>query len=303
MSYHGRLLAPIQSMLGIYTSLLTGGVSLGRVFEILDVPVEVQDPEFPKPLAPFTGEVCFSNVSFRYSPHVPVLEDVSFTLRKGGLYALAGPSGVGKSTIGDLLVRFFDVQGGSIKIDGTDIREVKLSDLRTMIAVVEQTPYLFHASIRENIAYGRPSATLDEIKTCALQAGIHRFIDGLPEGYETMVGERGVTLSVGERQRIALTRALLRDPALLILDEPTSALDPGSEAIVTDELASNLRGRTTLVITHRLSLIEAADYAFVIEGGRIVEDGPPESLLGKSGYLSRHFRFKGDEILEEVSAS
>ncbi len=290
MAYHVKLLSPVQNLLGIYTSLLTGGVSLARVFEVLDVPVEVPDPPSPKPLPPFSREIRFDRVAFRYSPDVPVLEDISFSLRKGGFYALAGPSGVGKSTIGDLLVRFFDVQRGSITIDGIDIRDVALHNLRTTVAVVEQTPYLFHATVHENIAYGRPEATLAQIQRSAQEAGIHRFVEGLPDKYETMIGERGATLSVGERQRIALARALLRDPAILVLDEPTSALDPGSEAIVTDELARNLRGRTTLVITHRLSLIEAADYVFVLEEGRIVEEGRPSDLLDRFGYLSQQFR-------------
>jgi ATP-binding cassette subfamily B protein len=300
MAYHVKLLSPVQNLLGIYTSLLTGGVSLARVFEVLDVPVEVPDPQFPKTLPAFAHEICFKRIAFRYSPDVPVLEDVSFSLAKGGFYALAGPSGVGKSTIGDLLVRFFDVQRGSITIDGLDIREVALHDLRSSVAVVEQTPYLFHATIRENIAYGRPEATLAEIQRSAVQAGIHRFIEGLPDRYETVVGERGATLSVGERQRIALARALLRDPAILVLDEPTSALDPDSEAVVTDELARNLRGRTTLVITHRLSLIEAADHVFVIEGGRIVEQGSPSDLLTRRSYLAQHFR-TSDIAIEETA--
>jgi len=292
----------VQNLLGIYTSLLTGGVSLARVFEVLDVPIEVPDPEPPLPLASFAHEVRFSQVAFRYSPDVSVLEDISFTLHKGRLHALVGPSGAGKSTIGDLLVRFFDVQRGSIEIDGVDIRKLALRDLRNLIAVVEQTPYLFHASLRDNIAYGRPDATFAEIQLCALQAGIHHFIAGLPEGYGTMVGERGVTLSVGERQRLALARALLRDPAILVLDEPTSALDPGSEAIVTEELANNLRGRTMLVITHRLSLIEIADQVLVVEDGHIVEEGMPTVLLNRSGYLAKHFRYGGETAAAAVAA-
>lgn len=302
MAYHVKLLSPVQNLLGIYTSLLTGGVSLARVFEVLDVPIEVPDPEPPLPLASFAHEVRFSQVAFRYSPDVSVLEDISFTLHKGRLHALVGPSGAGKSTIGDLLVRFFDVQRGSIEIDGVDIRKLALRDLRNLIAVVEQTPYLFHASLRDNIAYGRPDATFAEIQLCALQAGIHHFIAGLPEGYGTMVGERGVTLSVGERQRLALARALLRDPAILVLDEPTSALDPGSEAIVTEELANNLRGRTMLVITHRLSLIEIADQVLVVEDGHIVEEGMPTVLLNRSGYLAKHFRYGGETAAAAVAA-
>ncbi|WP_263383080.1 ABC transporter ATP-binding protein [Granulicella arctica] len=295
MAYHVKLLSPVQNLLGIYTSLLTGGVSLARVFEVLDAPVEVAEPKGAAPLSPFADEIRFDHVAFQFSPDVPVLQDISLTLRKGTFYALAGPSGAGKSTIGDLLVRFFDVQHGAITIDGRDIRSVTLHDLRSMVAVVEQTPYLFHATIRENLAYGRPGATLDEIEQAAMQAGIHRFICTLPERYETLIGERGATLSVGERQRMALARALLRDPAVLVLDEPTSALDPGSESIVTDELASNLRGRTTLVITHRLSLIEAADHVFVLEDGRIVEEGRPADLMERRGHLAQQFRASGAE--------
>lgn len=302
MAYHVKLLSPVQNLLGIYTSLLTGGVSLARVFEVLDAPVEVMENPSAAPLAPFAREIRFDRVSFQYSPDVPVLRDISFSLRKGKFYAITGPSGVGKSTAGDLLVRFFDPQSGSITIDGRDLREVRLHDLRSTIAIVEQTPYLFHASVRENIAYGRPAASLAEIQQCARQAGIHRFIDGLPGQYDTTIGERGSTLSVGERQRIALARALLRDPAVLVLDEPTSALDPGSESIVTDELASNLRGRTTLVITHRLSLIEAADHVFVMEDGAIVEQGSPGILLSRTGALSSQFR-SGAMMLAETAGA
>ena len=223
------------------------------------------------------------------------------TLEKGHFYAIVGSSGTGKSTIGDLLVRFFDVQHGSITIDGVDIREVSLRALRSSIAVVEQTPYLFHATVRENIAYGRPDASLGEIQEAARQAGIHRYIDGLPNAYETPIGERGSTLSVGERQRIALARALLRDPAILILDEPTSALDPEAEATLTDELARNLSGRTTIVITHRRSLVEVADYVFVIADGRVVEQGRPHDLLQRPGVLSQSFA-SGPVFLPEMAA-
>jgi ATP-binding cassette subfamily B protein len=299
LAYHVKLLAPVQNLLGIYTSLLTGGVSLARVFEVLDVPIEVPDPIAPKPLPPFDREIRFQDVAFRYLPDVPVLQNINMTLQKGGFYALVGTSGAGKSTIGDLLVRFFDVQNGSITVDGTDIREVSLRDLRSSIAIVEQTPYLFHASVRENIAYGRPDATLEQIQEAARQAGIHRYIDSLPNQYDTPIGERGSTLSVGERQRIALARALLRDPAILILDEPTSALDPGAEAVVTDELARNLRGRTTLVITHRLSLVEVADYVFVVDGGHVVEEGKPSDLLLRPGFLSQSF-LSGSVFVPEV---
>ena len=289
MAYHVKLLSPVQNLLGVYTSLLTGGVSLARVFEVLDVPVEVEDPPSPQRFPAFSNAISFNDVAFRFSPQVPVLEGVSFAVRKRSLCAIVGPSGAGKSTLGDLLVRFFDVQQGAITIDNIDIRDLALADLRSSISVVEQTPYLFHATVRENIAYGDLAATDQQIREAATQAGIHQYIHSLPNGYETIIGERGSTLSVGERQRIALARALLRRPAILLLDEPTSALDPRTESLVTDELLSGLRTTTTIVITHRLSLVQAADHVIVLDQGRIVQQGRPDELLQTPGFLATHF--------------
>ncbi len=271
MAYHLKLLSPVQNLLGIYTNLLTGGVSLGRVFEVMDVPVEVKEVADPVPLPWVRHAITFEKVSFQYGHDVPVLRDVSFTIPAGRMCAIVGASGAGKSTLADLLLRFHDVESGSIAIDGQDIRELRLEDLRRQVAMVEQTPYFFRASIRENIAYGRPEATLEEIRNCAAAAAIDSFIHSLPNGYETILGERGLTLSVGERQRIALARALLRDPRILILDEPTSALDPAAEAAVTGELMNVLRGRTSILITHRMSLAERADMVVVIENGCVLE--------------------------------
>ena len=271
MAYHLKLLSPVQNLLGIYTNLLTGGVSLGRVFEVMDVPVEVKEVANPTPLPCVRHAITFEKVRFQYGHDVPVLRDVSFTIPAGQMCAIVGASGAGKSTLADLLLRFHDVDSGSISIDGRDIRELRLEDLRRQVAMVEQTPYFFRASIRENIAYGRPEATLEEIRNCAAAAAIDSFIQSLPNGYETILGERGLTLSVGERQRIALARALLRDPRILILDEPTSALDPAAEAAVTRELMNVLRGRTSILITHRMSLAERGDMVVVIEDGRVLE--------------------------------
>jgi ATP-binding cassette subfamily B protein len=271
MAYHLKLLSPVQNLLGIYTNLLTGGVSLGRVFEVMDVPVEVKEVADPLPLPWVRHAITFDKVRFQYGHDVPVLRDVSFTIPAGQMCAIVGASGVGKSTLADLLLRFHDVDSGMIAIDGRDIRELRLEDLRRQIAMVEQTPYFFRASIRENIAYGRPEATVEEIRNCAAAAAIDTFIQSLPNGYETILGERGLTLSVGERQRIALARALLRDPRILILDEPTSALDSASEAAVTSELMNVLRGRTSILITHRLALAELADMVVVLEDGCVLE--------------------------------
>jgi len=271
MAYHLKLLSPVQYLLGIYTNLLTGGVSLGRVFEVMDVPVEVKEVADPLPLPWVRHAITFEKVRFQYGHDVPVLRDVSFTIPAGQMCAIVGASGVGKSTLADLLLRFHDVDSGMIAIDGQDIRQLRLEDLRRQIAMVEQTPYFFRASIRENIAYGRPEATLEEIRNCAAAAAIDTFIQSLPNGYETILGERGLTLSVGERQRIALARALLRDPRILILDEPTSALDSASEAAVTSELMNVLRGRTSILITHRMSLADLADMVVVLEDGCALE--------------------------------
>lgn len=271
MAYHLKLLSPVQNLLGIYTNLLTGGVSLGRVFEVMDVPVEVKQVAAPVPLPCVKHAITFERVRFQYGHDVPVLRDVSFTIPAGQMCAIVGASGAGKSTLADLLMRFHDVDSGSITIDGQDIRELRLEDLRRQVAMVEQSPYFFRTSIRENIAYGRPEATLEEIRNCAAAAAIDTFIQSLPNGYETILGERGLTLSVGERQRIALARALLRDPRILILDEPTSALDSVSEAAVTSELMNVLRGRTSILITHRMSLAERADMVVNIEHGCALE--------------------------------
>jgi ATP-binding cassette, subfamily B, bacterial len=290
MGYHLKLLSPVQNLLGIYTNLLTGGVALERVFEVMDVSPEVVQVAEPVSLPCVRQAVSFERVGFCYTGDVPVLRDVSFTIPAGQICAIVGASGAGKSTLADLLLRFYDPDAGTIAIDGQDIRKLRLNDLRRQVAMVEQTPYLFRASVRENIAYGRPGASLDEVRVCAAASAIDSFIQSLPQGYETIVGERGVTLSVGERQRIALARALLRDPSVLILDEPTSALDPASEAAVTHEWLQVLRGRTAILITHRMSLVELADLVVVIEDGRVLETGSPSALLSRRTYLSQQFK-------------
>ena len=210
---------------------------------------------------------------------VPVLEEISLRIPAGSICAIVGASGSGKSTLSDLLLRFYDPDSGSLTIDGIDLRDLRMTDLRSNVALVEQTPFLFRATIRENIAYGKPGATLDEIRACARDAAIDDFIQSLPDAYDTIVGERGCTISAGERQRIALARALLRNPRILILDEPTAALDPRSESIVSRTLAGTLHGRTVILITHRISLVEIADMAVVLQNGRIVESGHPRELL------------------------
>jgi ATP-binding cassette subfamily B protein len=308
MAYHMRLLGPVQVLMSTHTNLLTGGVSLGRVFELLDVPIEIRDSAAAVERDNLHGDIVFDRVRFRYSADVPVLDDVSLTIPAGKLCAIVGPSGSGKSTLSDLLLRFYDPDSGSISINGHNLRDLRLSDLRREVALVEQTPFLFRATIRENIAYAKPAAILDEIRACARDAAIDDFIQSLPQAYDTIVGERGCTISAGERQRVALARALLRNPSILILDEPTAALDPASEAAVARALANAQRTRTVIVITHRISLVEIADIAVVLHGGRIVEAGAPRDLLsGGASSLSRQFRiadvtFPLDEATRPVEA-
>jgi ATP-binding cassette subfamily B protein len=291
MAYHLRLLSPVQNLLGIYTNLLTGGVALGRVFEVLDVPIEVKEPPNARSLGDVRGQISFERVRFRYSDSVRVLDEISFQVPAGALCVIIGPSGAGKSTLADLLLRFYDPDSGVIAIDGHDLRELRLQDLRRNIAFVEQSPHLFRATVRENIAYGKPEASMEEIRECARAAAIDDFIQSLPEGYATIVGERGSTISAGERQRIALARALLRKPAILVMDEPTAALDPALEAAVSGVFTRVLRDRTTILITHRMSLVEMADVVVVINDGQVVESGTPRELLVSDSFLARQFQY------------
>jgi ATP-binding cassette subfamily B protein len=299
MAYHMRLLAPVQNLMGLYTSVTTARVSLNRVFEILDAPVEVIENPGAMAIEGARGNIEFENVSLKYDRETVVLDDVSFKIPAGSLCAIAGPSGVGKSTIADLLLRFYDPQGGTIRLDGLDLRGVRLDDLRREVVLVEQTAFLFNATIAENIGYGRPDAGLEDIIRAAQSASIDSFIRSLPEGYDTQVGERGQALSAGERQRIALARALLRDPSVLVLDEPTASVDPITEQTIAAALGSVMKGRTTVVISHRLSLIERADLVIVIENGRVIESGRPAELLASGKALAGLFSYVAREDQRE----
>jgi ATP-binding cassette subfamily B protein len=288
VAYQAKLLSPVQNLLALYTNLLTGGVALDRVFELMDIPAEVKDPAQPIALPQTLGAIHLNGIGFSYKGQGQALDTVDLTIPQGSFCVLLGPSGSGKSTLADLLLRHYDPDSGSITVGGIDLRSVTLADLRSRISIVEQVPYLFHASLQENIAYGKPEASLAEIRECARAANIDDYIMSLPDGYASIVGERGATLSAGERQRIAIARALLRNPSLLILDEPTASLDPASEAAVSVALARAAEGRTTLLITHRHSLIEMADQVAVIQNGRLIENGSPYELVRAGGYLARH---------------
>jgi ATP-binding cassette subfamily B protein len=270
MTYHLRLLAPVQSMLGTWATLATARVSLDRVFELMDTRVEVCELPGARAISEVRGELVFEHVSLRHDRNV-VLEDVSFRVAPGEICAIVGPSGVGKSTLADLAIRLLDPDSGTVRLDGDDLRELRLADIRRSIAVVEQTPFLFHATLEENIAYARPGATHEEIVEGARCACIHDFIASLPDGYNTIAGERGLSLSAGERQRIAIARAILRRPRILVLDEPTAALDTRTETDLASALARALEGRTAVIITHRPSLAALASQQVRLEGGRVAE--------------------------------
>ena len=268
MAYQMRVLPPLQALMGMYANVATVRVSLARVSQILDEPVEVEDGPAAIALPSVRGRIEFEAVTASFDRGGPVLERVSFTIQPGETVALVGPSGSGKSTVADLLLRLLDPDAGRIRIDGHDLRTVRLDDLRKRVALMDQDACVLHASIAENIRYARPDATDAAVEAAARHAALDGFIDTLPQRYATIVGERGTALSAGERQRIALARAFLAEPDVLVLDEPTAALDPETERRVIDGYELVMRGRTTIVITHRLDVARRADRVITVTDTR-----------------------------------
>jgi ATP-binding cassette, subfamily B, bacterial len=277
-----RLFFPVGSLLGVGLDVQTSLALFDRIFEYLDQPVDIAEPDVPRVTR--AGDVAFDRVSFRYDPGGPwTLEDVTFTVPAGTKTALVGETGSGKTTLGYLTARLYDVQDGSVAIDGVDVRDLSFATLTDLVGVVSQETYLFHASVRENLRFAKPDATDEEIESAAEAAQIHDLIASLPEGYETVVGERGYRFSGGEKQRIAIARTILRNPPILVLDEATSSLDTETERQVQDALDRLASGRTTIAIAHRLSTIHDADQIVVLDHGRIVERGRHDELVTLGG--------------------
>jgi len=297
--YLGMLIWPIMSIGFVLSRYAEAMVSARRIFEVFDTEPEVKDKPGAIELKTVKGEVCFRNVVFGYEGDKPILKGMSFKVKPGEKVALVGATGSGKSTVIKLIPRFYDPQEGSILVDGVDIRDVKISSLRRHIGIVHQDVFIFPTTIRENIAYGKPNASREEIERAAKAARIHDFIMSLPNGYDTVVGERGVTLSGGQRQRLAIARALLVNPSILILDDSTSSVDAETEKEIYESLRELVKDKTVFIVTQRLSTLKLSERILVIEDGKVVEDGTHEELMRKGGVYAR--LYMSQYAFQEVS--
>lgn len=293
-----RLFMPVSQLLTVHVDVAGSIALFDRIFDYLDRPVEIDEKPDAIDLKEVEGRVTYSNVSFAYDAAQPVLHDIRFEAKPGQMIALVGPSGAGKTTITYLLPRLYDPSSGSIAVDGHDVRNLTLASLSRHIGMVTQETYLFHATVRENLRYGKPDATDFEIEAAARAAHIHEVITAMPKGYDTQVGERGYRLSGGEKQRLAIARIILKDPRILVLDEATSSLDSRSERLIKEALEPLLKTRTSIVIAHRLSTILSADQILVMDGGGIVECGTHADLLAAGGFYAKIYneQFKGGTV-------
>ena len=292
LTYAVNISNPIKRLSRVIGNIQKALAAAQRVFDVLDLPEVIKNAPDAKALPKVKGDVRFNDVSFAYNENEEVLSHVSFEVKPGEMIAFVGPSGAGKSTVASLLPRFYDATNGSITIDGQDIRKVTLDSLREQVGIVPQETVLFNGSVYDNILYGRLDATREEVEAAAKAANAHDFIMQLPNGYETMLGDRGMNISGGQRQRISIARAILKNPQILILDEATSALDTESERVVQEALDRLMVGRTSFVIAHRLSTIKNADKIMVLEKGQLIEQGNHDELMAMDGLYAHLYKIQ-----------
>jgi ATP-binding cassette subfamily B protein len=298
IQYSRQFTMPLTQLASMVNMMQSGIASAERVFELLDAPEELDRPDLVPPPDPVRGRVVFDHVSFSYDPATPLIEDLSLVAEPGRTVAIVGPTGAGKTTLVNLVMRFYDLAGGAIVLDGIDIADLTRQDLRRNIGMVLQDTWLFGGTIRENIAYGNPDATEEQIRAAAKATYVDRFVSTLPLGYDTVLADEGSAVSAGEKQLLTIARAFLADPAILILDEATSSVDTRTEVLIQRAMAALRSNRTSFVIAHRLSTIRDADTILVMEHGSIVEQGSHDALLARDGAYARlyHAQFAGAAV-------